>query len=265
MKVMLLTILALAGFGIPRSEAAMVRYNFSGAVTSVQNQQQVMWDAEALLGSAVTGWIELDTSVELWGSLETSWYWWVNNDYGPGALSSQVSFGRYTYELSPDYDYHPDFGFLTNEYIEVTNGPAFDEVPIGDRLNLVDSERRVVPEEMSVNQSSSLEIRFLDYVHDFLHFPDGLSEETPNLQQEFIWSDMDLDDPDQSGTGSFSFSRRADESAGLAGIDSQLDFVLTEVSSTLVTENIPEPAPLGLLGLGLLLMYCVRFNERPGR
>lgn len=242
-------------------QATLVKFSYSGLITEVQNQGDDLWDPTTLIGSAISGYVILDTSADIRGRAETTWYWWDINDNGPGYLNSFVQFEGFEYRLTNQYDYDAIEGiYLNNEALGVNDGPGYyDDTDVGDVLSLKDNERKEgqFTDTQSVHHKI-LSVSFRDYVNDILSFPGDFTDATPDFTQQFTWTDMDLEDPDQRGGGYFEFSQLVNESGEEVYVDSELEFVLTQMSSSLVDAEIPAPGSLGLICLGLVIWWRYR-------
>lgn len=235
--------------------ASLVKYSFSGVVTGVENNAQVIWDPSTILGATIEGYYLLDLDLLGYGREETSWYYWWNIDNRAGALSSFLQVNGQQYQITADNDFNSMYmDWQTNEYIEVTDGPVFDGGFISDSLTLVDQE--LFTETVTngeIFQRQRLQINFNDPVQDFVAFPSDFSDTNPPLlDREFQWFDNDFANSEKQGNGTFDFRRifTDDEFNSQSLIDSILNFRLTQVSAV----QIPEPNRIGLILIVLAVM-----------
>lgn len=240
------------------AHSALVKFSFIGQVTSAENDAALIWDPDAIIGTSVQGYFLLNTSFLVSGRQETGYYYWWNIDNGPGALTSSFTALGELYLLTAVNDYYAMYGWRTDEFIGVNNGPDFDSGPIADSLFLRDQglfETTVSHGELW--QRQRLSIDFWDFINNFLTFPDGFSDDNPpRLDQEFVWFDDDPQSSEQYGTGVFDYRQSLYGNQDLQRlIDSRLDFRLTQVSSSIVTVSEPSILWLLMTGLGLL---CLR-------
>ena len=246
------------------SNAALMRFSFTGVITDVTNEQQPYWNAEALSGSTVEGEFLMDTSSPIGGRLETSWFWWWVNDNEPPVLTSQISFGNDTYRLNNEGTYIPEFDmYVPDEYIAMTNGPDYDGGPVGDGQHLTDYVRfNETTESGELSSFMRLDYFFTDYTRDFLTFPEQNMipiEVPPDFEQSFTWQDNDLnDDSAQVGAGSLRFyqSLYSPDTGRSTLFDSTVRFDLVSVQASQVA--VPVPPTLILFALGASMLYTRR-------
>lgn len=258
--------LLLFAFSSTQSMASMMRFSFTGIINDVSNEHQSYWDSQSLDGMLVEGEFLMDTSDPIGGRLETGWYWWWVNDSEPPVLTSQISFGGTTYKLNNEGAYYEDFNqYDPDEYISMTNGPDYDGGPVGDGEQLTDNARfSEETAEGTRNSSLELDYWFIDYVRDFLRFPEQSTipvEIPPDFEQMFTWEDDDLDDDtERLGRGSLSYYESLyNPRDGLTTLyDSTVSFNLTRVEA----RQVPAPATALLLTLATGIIFARRRKTR---
>ena len=225
------------------SQASLITFSFTGIIDEVSNNNQPYWNEQSLEGMTVEGTFTLDTTDPIGGRLETGWYWWWVNDNAPPVLTSHISFGGASYSLNNEGTYNAEYDqYSPDEFISMTNGPDFDGGPVGDGEHFTD--RAGVTEDTTDGVRSSswkLDAWFVDYVRDFLQFPEQSTsavEIPPDFEQVFTWEDDDLsDNTERLGRGSLSYyeSLYSEENGFTTLYNSSVNFNLTRFEATRVT------------------------------
>ncbi|CAD5280316.1 conserved exported hypothetical protein [Alteromonas sp. 38] len=239
------------------AHSAFMQFNFTGFVSSVENNANSEFDEASLLGQTISGSFTLDLSTEVYGRLETSWYWWGQVESGLPVLTSQLILGSKTYSLANQGIYNAfEDDYFPEEHIEMYNGPDYDGGPIGDGEYFSDFAR--FTEATSSGESIlsyALSIYFFDIINDFLVFSEEteLFDKQPDFSQPFFWEDTNFTDNNQQGTGSLRVRESFYPTAGgfERNIDSTLGFTLASVSAIRVDS--PSTWVIMIIFLSLLI------------
>ena len=229
------------------SAASMMKFAFTGQITQVENNDSQVWDPIDLIGAEVTGYFLMDVELASHGREETSFYWWDNIDYGPGALVSSIDIANQTYFISGENDYNAlHSGWNTNEYLEYYSGlDQFDE-PVTDSLYLSDNENiETQTPQGDLYSNQRLSISFSDSMNDFLQDfgpGNGSVEPQPDWLQTFIWENDGSDNNGKAGIGQYHYSQTLLPFSG--GRDSQFDSsVRFNLSRVVASPATAVPAP----------------------
>ncbi|WP_414830476.1 hypothetical protein [Alteromonas sp. H39] len=262
---LILLFLFFTSFTFP-STASMMSFSFTGIINDVSNNNQSYWNEQTLDGMTVEGTFTLDTSAPIGGRLETGWYWWWVNDNAPPVLTSYISFGGTTYSLNNEGTYNAEYDqYNPDEYISMTNGPDFDGGPVGDGVHFTDRASFTEDTPVGVrNASWELDAWFIDYVRDFLQFPEQNTipiEIPPDFEQVFTWEDDDLsDNTERLGGGSLNYyeSIYNQENGFTTLFDSTVNFELTRFEAT----RVPAPATFLLLMIATSIIFVNRSKTK---
>jgi len=222
------------------AHSAFMQFNFTGFVSSVENNANAEFDEASLLGQTISGSFTLDLSKEVRGRLETGWYWWGQVETGLPVLTSQLNIASKTYDLSNQGIYNAfEDDYFPEEHIEMYNGPDYDGGPIGDGQYFSDFAR--FTETTSAGETIltyNLSIYFFDLINDFLVFSEEteLFDKQPDFSQPFSWADLDFTDDNQKGSGTLRVRESFYPATGgfERNIDSTLGFTLASVNAVRV-------------------------------
>lgn len=220
-----------------------MQFNFTGQVSSVENNIDSYFDESALLKTTIKGSFRLDLSKEVNGRLETRWYWWGQVEYGAPVLTSSITIGGTTFSLNNQGIYNAEGDEnLPEETIEMYNGPDYDDAPIGDGEYFSDYAKDVeIETNGESNTAYNLSIYFIDLVNDFLQFSEdtNLFDKQPDFSQSFLWEDADFSNADQQGSGTFEVSQYFYSTDGGYErlVDSEIRFNLSSVSAIKVSST----------------------------
>jgi hypothetical protein len=243
------------------AHSAFMQFNFTGFVSSIENNANSEFDEASLLNQPISGSFTLDLSREVRGRLETGWYWWGQVEYGLPVLTSQLNLGSTTYTLANQGIYNAfEDDFFPEEHIEMYNGPDYDGGPIGDGESFGDFARftETTPQG-ETNLTYDLSIYFFDLINDFLVFSEEteLFDKQPDFSQPFSWVDVDFTDDNQKGSGTLRVRENFYPAAGgfERNIDSTLGFTLASVNAVRVN----SPSTWVIFTLVAILAVMKRF------
>ncbi len=274
-RIFLLLMLSLQVFSFS-SHAVLMKYSFTGKITEVENEADIVWATSTTIGQDVSGYFLLDTEIVKGGREETSYYWWHNIDDGPGALTSAVRFAGFEYQLTSDFDFLPMYGaWGTDEFIEYFSGIDLSlPVPekVADGITLRDQEKTETQVANGViDFDKELSFGFFDSINDFLtdfRYIPGESEPQPDWTQTFEWEDDGQANNGKSSGGSFNITEYFYEN--LTGqrnknIDSTINFRLSRVTAEQVT-TINSPTTLSLMMCVLMVwLFSRKHGDRGSR
>jgi len=243
------------------SAASMMKFAFTGQITQVENDASQVWDPVELIGVEVTGYFLMDVELASHGREETSFYWWHNIDYGPGALVSSIDIANQTYFISGENDYNAlHSGWNTNEYLEYYSGLDQFSRPVTDSLYLSDNENiETQTPQGDLYFDQRLSISFSDSMNDFLQDfgpGNGSVEPQPDWLQTFIWENDGSDNNGKAGTGVFYYNQTLIPLSG--DRDSQFDSSLRfNLSRVVASPAIAVSAPnlIWIFFCAMLILY----------
>ncbi|WP_339771214.1 hypothetical protein [uncultured Paraglaciecola sp.] len=260
---LLLPLLLISLLSLP-SAASMMKFSFTGHITQVDNNSNQVWDPLDLMGTKITGYFLMDVELASHGREETSFYWWHNIDYGPGALASSINIANKNYSLSGENDYNAlHDGWNTNEYLEYYSGLDQFARPVNDLISLSDNEIvGTQTPEGDLYFQQHISIVFSDSFNDFLKDfgPSvGGAEPQPDWRQTFSWENDGSANNGKMGKGGFSYRKTLYPNSGGREdlFSASVGFNLSQVTASPFTA-VSEPSSMWIICC-LILAYFINY------